>query len=285
MNPEKKGTVLIVEDNPLTLQALIEYLQKLQLKTVVAHSGEEALRQMGEAKPVLILLDIMLPGIDGFETCSRLKANPLTGEIPVIFLTALTDTESKVKAYEIGGVDYITKPFDFQEVAIRINMRLTLQNLQRRLQVKRSVMDAGEGMKKRNTSITILIVDDNPLTLEAVVAYLRTFGFTLLTAQSGDEIIDHLPQPLPDLILLDVMMPGRDGFETCRWLKQNPKTRDIPVIFMTALTEMEDKIRAFEAGGTDYVMKPHHYAEILNRINTYLTIQTLQRQLREQHQK
>jgi DNA-binding response OmpR family regulator len=285
MSTEKNETVLIVEDNPLTLQALIEYLQKLNLTTTVAHSGEEALRQVGETKPALILLDIMLPGIDGFETCSRLKANPLTCEIPVIFLTALTDTESKVKAYEIGGVDYITKPFDFQEVAIRVDMRLTFQRLQRRLQIKSSVMGSVEGIKNRNESITILIVDDNPLTLEAIVAYLRTFGFTLLTARSGDDVIEHLPQPLPDLILLDVMMPGRDGFATCRWLKRNPKTKHIPVIFMTALTDMEDKIKAFEAGGTDYVMKPHHYAEILNRINTHLTIRTLQRQLREQRRK
>lgn len=280
----KQATTLIVEDNPLTLQALIEYLQKLHHHTLVARNGEEALRQVRQSKPALIILDIMLPGIDGFEVCSRLKADPQTCEIPVIFLTALTDTESKVKAYETGGVDYITKPFDFQEVATRVNMRLTLQNLQRRLQTKHSVMEPGESVKKQNTSISVLIVDDNPLTLEAMTAYLRTFGFTLLTARSGDEVIEHLPQPLPDLILLDVMMPGRDGFTTCRWLRQHPKTREIPVIFMTALTDMEDKVKAFEAGGTDYVMKPHHYAEILHRINTHLTIQTLQRQLRAQRQ-
>ncbi len=78
---------------------------------------------------------------------------------------------------------------------------------------------------------------------------------------------------LPDVILLDVMMPGIDGFEACRQIKANPKTREIPVIFMTALTDMSHKVAAFEAGGSDYITKPHHYAEVLARVNTHLTLE------------
>lgn len=282
MIQQQAGTILLVEDNPLTLQTLIEYLQKLQLQSIVAHNGEEALRRIREGHPDLILLDVMLPGMDGFEVCETLKANIATREIPVIFLTALSDTEAKVKAYEVGGVDYVTKPFDFQEVATRVKMRLSLLSLQKRLKTKQSILGGVEGSLSRNRGdIRILIVDDNPLTIEAIRAYLETFGFTILTAKSGDAVIEHLPHPLPDLILLDVMMPGKDGYATCRWLKHNPNTKDIPVIFMTSLTGMQDKVKAFESGGSDYIMKPHHYAEVLNRINTHLTIQTLQRQLRK----
>jgi two-component system cell cycle response regulator len=274
---------LLVEDNPLTLQTLIEYLQKLQLHPIVAHNGEEALRRVREESPDLILLDVMLPGMDGFKICETLKTNMTTQVIPVIFLTALSDTEAQVKAYEVGGVDYITKPFDFREVAARVQMRLSLLSLQKRLKTKQSVLGGNEGSLSRDKGdIRILIVDDNPLTIEALRAYLETFGFTILTAESGDAMIEHLPQPLPDLILLDVMMPGKDGYATCQWLKHNPNTKGIPVIFMTSLSEMQDKVKAFESGGADYIMKPHHYAEVLNRINTHLTIQTLQRQLRKQ---
>ncbi len=281
MNTEKSAKILLIEDNPLTLQALIEYLHKLQLFPIVAHNGEEALRRVRETKPDLILLDVMLPGMDGYEICKILKADLMTRDIPIIFLTALSDTESKVKAYAVGGADYITKPFDFQEVAARIKMRLSLLSLQSRLKTKQSVLGGSDNLLKNKRDIRIVIVDDNQLTIEAIRAYLETFGFTILTASSGNDLIDNLPTPLPDLILLDVMMPGKDGYETCRWLKQNHMTRDIPVIFMTSLSEMQDKVRAFEAGGSDYIMKPHHYAEVLNRVNTHLTIQTLQRQLRK----
>ena len=281
MNTEQGAGILLVEDNPLTLQALIEYLHKLQLRPIVAHNGEEALRQAREEKPDLILMDVMLPGMDGYEICETFKANMTTRDIPIIFLTALADTESKVKAYEAGGVDYITKPFDFREVAARIQMRLSLLSLQKRLKTKQSVMGGSGSLSKNTQNTRILIVDDNQLTIEAIRAYLETFGFTILTASSGDEIVNNMPAPLPDLILLDVMMPGKDGYETCRWLKRNHPTRDIPVIFMTSLAEMEDKVKAFGAGGSDYIMKPHHYAEVLNRVNTHLTIQTLQRQLRK----
>jgi DNA-binding response OmpR family regulator len=281
MPTERTPIILLIEDNPLTLQTLIEYLNKMKLTTTVAHNGEEALRRISTEPPDLILLDIMLPGMDGFEIGKLLKDKPTTRDVPIIFLTALTDTESKVKAYEAGGVDYITKPFDFREVAARVNMRLTLQRLQRRLKTQYWVLDSGEGRKKQHQDITILVVDDQALTLEALKAYLGTFGFTVLTARNGDAIVQAFPQPAPDLILLDVMMPGRDGYETCRWLKGNPATRDIPVIFMTSLTDMADKVKAFEVGGSDYIMKPYQYAEILNRINTHLTIQTLQRRLQK----
>jgi DNA-binding response OmpR family regulator len=282
MANQEKATILIVEDNPLTIQTLIEYLKKLELKTLVARSGEEAFRQIESDKPDLILLDVLLPGIDGFETCRRLKSNSSNREIPVIFLTALSETEDKVQGFEAGGVDYITKPFDFKEVAARINTRLTIQRLQRRLKARNTGLTSGEKKPGRGEKITVLIVDDNAMTVQIIMGYLKGLGYDTLGAQSGEEALKCSVASQPDLILLDILMPGLDGFETCRRLKSNPATKDIPVIFMTALTEMSDKITAFEAGGVDYITKPHHYAEIVARVNAHLTIRTLQKQLQKQ---
>jgi len=281
MNSKEKATILIVEDDPLTLQTLIEYLQKSDIGTSVARSGEEALRQIVTAKPNLILLDVMLPGIDGFETCRQLKNNPATVEIPVIFLTALAETADRVTGFEAGGADYITKPFDFKEVAVRVNTRLTIQKLQRRLRPKSSFVASEEKKVTDEEKATILIVDDDSMTLQLLVGYLNGLGFKTIGVQSGEEAIEQVGDTRPDLILLDVLMPGIDGFETCQQLKSNPITKEIPVIFMTALTEMTDKVRAFKAGGADYITKPHLYAEVVTRVNTHLTLQTLQRQLRE----
>ncbi len=273
MKHQEKPTILLVEDNPLTLFVLTENLKDQGLETIIARSGEEALRQVGTLKPALILLDIMMPGIDGFETCRRLKNNLVTKDIPVIFITALTEIADKVRAFEVGGVDYITKPVNVGEVIARVNTRLTIQKLRRQLQARGSVS---------NEKATILIVDDNEMTLQAIANYLKGFGFKIVGAPNGEDAIQQIPQIQPDLILLDIILPGIDGYETCRRLKRNREARDIPVIFMTALSDTTDKVRAFEVGAADYIMKPHHYAEVLTRVNTHLTLRTLQRQLQRQ---
>jgi DNA-binding response OmpR family regulator len=282
MAKTEKAIILIVEDNPLTLQTLIEYLKKLDLKMLVARSGEEALRRIQSDKPNLILLDVLLPGINGFETCRRLKSNISTREIPVIFLTALSEMADKVKGFEVGGVDYITKPFDFKEVAARINTRLTIQRLQRRLKARNTGLTSGKKTPESGEKVTILIVDDNVMTLQVMMGYLKGLGYHTVGAQSGEEALKCAEASPPDLILLDVLMLGLDGFETCHRLKSNLVTKEIPVIFMTALTEMSDKVKAFEAGGVDYITKPHHYAEIVARVSAHLTIRTLQKQLQKE---
>lgn len=281
MTNEDKSMILIVEDNPLTLYVLIEYLERLNLKTSVARSGEEALRQVESLKPDLILLDVMMPGIDGFETCRRLKGNINTQDIPVMFITALSNTSDRVKGFEAGGVDYIIKPFDFKEVAARIESRLTIQKLQRKLKTRNSLISFGEQPSMSEEKATILIVEDNAMTLHLLIGYLNKFGFDTIGEESGESALEVATKTVPDLVLLDVMLPGIDGFETCRRLKKNSKTRDVPVIFMTALSDAESKIKGFEAGGADYIVKPHHYAEVLNRIKTHLTIQTLKRLLQQ----
>ena len=285
MANEEKLLVLIVEDNPLTLYALIEYLERLKLQTSVARSGEEALRQVESLKPDLVLLDVMMPGIDGFETCRRLKSNLNTQEIPVMFITALSNISDRVKGFEVGGADYIIKPFDFKEVAARIETRLTIQKLQRRLKTRNSLMTFGDQSFLSEEKATILIVEDNVMTLNLLIGYLDKFGFRIIGAESGEQALELVKDAVPDLVLLDVMLPGIDGFETCRQLKKNSKTREIPVIFMTALTDTDSKIKGFEVGGADYIVKPHHYAEVLNRIKTHLTIQTLKRLLQQKSKK
>lgn len=127
----------------------------------------------------------------------------------------------------------------------------------------------------------ILIVDDTPANLDLMVAALTDEGFEVAVAVDGESALEQLNHGLPDLILLDVLMPGLDGFETCRQLKTQPNTQDIPVIFMTALTDTEDKVKAFQAGAVDYVTKPLQYDEVLARIRTHLTLRNLQQNLEQ----
>ncbi|OCR02624.1 hybrid sensor histidine kinase/response regulator [Oscillatoriales cyanobacterium USR001] len=128
--------ILIVDDTPTNLDVISEALSNEGYKVAIATSGERALQQVERRSPDLILLDVMMPGIDGFETCQRLKANAKTSHIPVIFMTALTDVDHKVKGLKLGAVDYITKPFQEEEVLARVKTHLQLRLLTQNLEAQ-----------------------------------------------------------------------------------------------------------------------------------------------------
>jgi signal transduction histidine kinase len=136
------ATLLIVDDTPENISVLFEFLSYHGFKILVAEDGEDALENVQTQHPDLILLDVMMPGMDGFETCLRLKADPLLKDIPVIFMTALTNTADKVKGFELGAVDYVTKPFQQEEVLARINTHLTIRRLQKALKNQNEELDA-----------------------------------------------------------------------------------------------------------------------------------------------
>lgn len=129
----EEDVILIVDDTPTNLDVLLDLLESAGFKVVIAEDGERALALAEYAPPDLILLDILMPGIDGFETCRRLKTNPATQEIPIIFITAASDNVDKVKGLNLGAVDYITKPLNHEEVLARVNTHVRLQNLTKRL--------------------------------------------------------------------------------------------------------------------------------------------------------
>lgn len=121
--------ILVVDDTPANLEVVAAALEDAGFEVAVATDGERAIKQAAISQPDLILLDVMMPGIDGFETCRRLKATPATREIPIIFMTALSDTTDKVRGFNLGAVDYVTKPFQEAELLVRVKTQLKLRNL------------------------------------------------------------------------------------------------------------------------------------------------------------
>jgi signal transduction histidine kinase len=127
-------TILLVDDNPANLAVAVNHLEECGLNVLVSQDGESALTRAKFARPHLILLDVLMPGIDGFETCQRLKADPDLCEIPVIFMTALSSADDKVKGFEVGGVDYITKPIEQRELLARVTTHLKIYALTQNLE-------------------------------------------------------------------------------------------------------------------------------------------------------
>jgi signal transduction histidine kinase len=138
--------ILVVDDTPANLEVVCEILGDAGYEVITAISGDRALKRVKSHPPDLILLDVQMPGIDGFETCQRLKADPTTANIPIIFMTALSDADSKVKGFVLGAVDYITKPFQEQELLARVKTHLQLRqltkNLEQRVVEKTSDLEA-----------------------------------------------------------------------------------------------------------------------------------------------
>jgi two-component system NtrC family sensor kinase len=160
MNP---ATVLIIDDTPANVAVLADYLEDQGLRVVVAQDGEEGLERARFVKPDLILLDVMMPGMDGFETCQRLKLNPDLKDIPVIFMTALTDSSKVVNGFAVGGVDYVTKPIQIEEVLARINTHLSMRAMHQQLSEQNLVLRQEVAMRLQTEAELQLVSDEQQL--------------------------------------------------------------------------------------------------------------------------
>ena len=188
--------VLLVDDNPTNLQVLYQALEEQGYELLIAQSGEEALEIAAAAKPALILLDINMPGLDGFETCKRLKASDTTREIVIIFLSARDKVQDKVKGLQLGAVDYVSKPFQFEEVVARVNTQMELMRAREELKILHQKADSlllnilPQSIADRLKESERNIVDSFP---ESTILFCDLVGFTHLATQTTPgELVNFL---------------------------------------------------------------------------------------------
>ena len=181
-------TILLVDDEPANLQVLMETLGGTECKRLIAKNGETALSIARKVIPELILLDIMMPGMDGFEVCRQLKSDPTTADIPVIFLSALSSTQDKVQGFALGAVDYVTKPFQPEEVIARVTTHLTIHRLNREIQQRKELLE--QELKIVSDLQRVLLPKDLPRIegLELAVHYETSF-------YSGGDYYDWVALP------------------------------------------------------------------------------------------
>ena len=135
------NTVLVIDDEATNIQVLSDFLETQSIEIMVAKNGTDGISRAKKGQPDLILLDIRMPGMDGYEVCHQLKSDKATSEIPIIFMTGLTELDDKLKAFAVGGVDYITKPFQQSELLARISVHLQISNLQNELADKNARLE------------------------------------------------------------------------------------------------------------------------------------------------
>jgi two-component system cell cycle response regulator len=274
---ESKNKILIVDDQPLNVKLLTAKLSNENFKLFEAQSGEEALEKASSFSPDLILLDIMMPGMDGYEVTRRLKADPGTRDIPVILITALDGSEDKAKGMEAGAEEFINKPVNTSELLTRVNSMLKLRRYKEQLKIHTEAKGSfdgtddrevvGEG-KKRMPSV--LIVEDDLKDAKVIQSYLETEPYKISVATNGEEAISKTLQEDVDIIFLDVLLPRVNGFEVCRRLKENEQTRNVQIVMATCLGDLDSKLKGIELGADDYLIKPIDARELRARTDTLL---------------
>lgn len=262
MNKSENGlpSILIVDDMPNNISVLFETLSRSGYKVLVERDGKSAIEQIKYARPDLVLLDVMMPGMDGFETCRRLKHDPVTQEIPVIFMTALSETIDKVNGFNMGAVDYITKPFQLQEVLSRINTHLTLRKLQRELQhanqhLEQRVTDRTEALSK-----ALKEVEQLKNQLQAENHYLReeikltnNFGEIVTQSKLFQKVLKKVEQVAPtntSVLILGESGTGKELLARAVHQLSNRKNRPLVKINCAALpaTLIESELFGHEKG-------------------------------------
>jgi len=213
--------VLVVDDNPAAAEILSRHLKAGGFRIEIANTGRLALQMARDLKPVAITLDILLPEVDGWEVLARLKADESTRDIPVV-VVSVVDTPALGRA--LGAFDYFVKPVDAKALLSRLS-QYTFTS------------------KVKTEPVRVLVVDDEPANLDLLEALLTSAGFSVLRAGSGQEGIDMATSQAPNLILLDLMMPGLTGFDVVESLRAEEVTRSIPIMVLTAKTLTEDDKR------------------------------------------
>jgi CheY-like chemotaxis protein len=205
------GSVLIVEDDPSAARLLRAFLEPEGHEIRIVGDGEAALAEARRERPAAILLDVLLPGVDGWEVLRRLKADPELNSIPVVIVTVIDEREVGLA---LGAADYLIKP---------VSRSALLAALDRHL-----------GKAKDTRQVQILAVDDDPLALDVIDAALRPAGYDVIRADGGRQALEVAHARPPSLVICDLVMPDLDGFDVVASLKANPKTSHVPILVVTA---------------------------------------------------
>jgi len=279
--------ILLVEDDEVNRDMLARRLRRKGHLVVTAGDGERAVAMAGKESPDVILMDLNLPVLDGWMATRRLKNAPQTQAIPVIALTAHAMSGDRQKALNAGCDDYDTKPVEFERLMDKIHALLGARVVSEAAAPAAAPVEPTRPVAPKpaepapRKSARLLVVDDTPANREMLSRRLQRHGYEVEVAPEGQAALRMLQASPFDLVLLDVMMPGINGLDVLRQLRQTRPATDLPVIMATARDESHDIVEALELGANDYVTKPLDFPVVLARVKTQLSLKKAVEQIRE----
>jgi two-component system cell cycle response regulator len=267
--------VLVVDDILSNVKLLEAKLTAEYFEVITAFNGLECLAKMDQGAPDIVLLDVMMPGMDGFEVCRRIKSNPKTAHVPVVMVTALDQPSDRVTGLDAGADDFLTKPVDDAALFARVRSLVRLKMMTDELRMREStgqgmgLIDPAETLIENNQSGRILVIEDraesvawfaSALTPKHEVASADTFEEALVRVKGGDF----------DLIVVSLGMRGFDGLRLCSQLRSLPEGRHVPILVVVSDGDRRKLTQALEMGVNDYLTRPVDKNELVARVRTQL---------------
>lgn len=243
------GQILVIDDEANSLRNIRAKLETWGFEVETVLSGKKAIEFIPRTKPDLILLDINMQEMDGITTLKEIRK--VDEDVPVIFLADYVREDLVGEAKKLGVEAFLSKGHEFNKGLVLIKKSLRKK-------------------KKKSEKKRILIVDDEPELRQALKMRIEFSGYEAILASDGEEALKKIREMVPDLIILDIMLPKISGFKVCRMIKFDPKYKKIPVIMLTVRAEKEDRLLGIQSGAEEYITKPFSDDDLMTRIKKHL---------------
>jgi two-component system cell cycle response regulator len=279
--------VLVVDDLPANVKLLEARLSAEYFDVLTAMNGDDALAICERAECDVVLLDVMMPGMDGFEVCRKLKSNPSTHHIPVVMVTALDQASDRVRGLDAGADDFLTKPVSDVALVARVRSLARLKMMTDELRM-RAVTSKEIGIESPERDAVsdqgrngrILLIDDRPASYERIAAMLKEEHTPEVECDPNDALF-HAAEGRYDLVVVSLALENFDGLRLCSQLRSLDRTRNVPIL---AIAEGENNarlVRGLEIGVNDYLMRPIDKQELLARVRTQIRKKRYTERLRD----
>src|ERR1700742_2529518 len=267
--------VLVVDDILSNVKLLEAKLTAEYFEVITAFNGMECLAKMEQGVPDIVLLDVMMPGMDGFEVCRRIKSNPRTAHVPVVMVTALDQPSDRVAGLDAGADDFLTKPVDDAALFARVRSLVRLKMMTDELRMREStgqnmgLLDATDSLQDANPAGRILVIEDRPESVAWFASALQptheissvdTFEEALVRVRGGDY----------DLIVVSLGLRGFDGLRLCSQLRSIPEARNTPILVVVSDGDRRKLTQALERGVNHHLTRPVDRNELVARVRTQL---------------
>ena len=279
--------ILVVDDIPANVKLLEAKLSAEYFDVLTAADGISALSTAEREQPDIILLDVMMPGLDGFETCKRLKQSRETAHIPVVMVTALDQSSDRVKGLDAGADDFLTKPVDDVALFARVKSLVRLKRLTDELRLRQAtseqmglVADPVQPEIDTNPHGSILLVEDRDQIAQRLSESLRN-RHQVFVEPNLDQALMLARAGTYDLFIISLSLKGQDGLRLCSQLRSTEQTRNIPVLALVEEGETQRILRALEMGVNDYLVRPIDRNELVARVRTQLRRKRYTEKLRQ----
>ncbi len=284
--------ILVVDDLLPNLKLLEAKLTSEYFDVMTANDGPSALEMIDAQPPDIVLLDVMMPGMDGFEVCQRIKQAPETMHIPVVMITALSDAADRVRGIECGADDFLTKPVNdtalFARVRSLVRLKMMMDEWRMREQTTGQL-----GVLRDDTSLldvdasqaAVLVLDDNHVDAEKVVETLRQDDDSVISTDTVEAMFEYAMKRDFDLIIVNLNLREQDSLRLCSRLRSAEKTRQIPILLVVEEDQVDRLAKGFDLGINDYLIKPIDNNELLARARTQIRRWRYHGRLRETYER